>query len=57
MFFKVISESKLCFSTAFTFEVISFSTSKTSNTLWAAAKPFLTEYEAFEIAFAGVRIL
>jgi hypothetical protein len=52
----VISDSKVFFIIAFSFDMISFSTSKTSKTRSAAANPFFTEYEALEMAFAGENI-
>jgi hypothetical protein len=48
----VISDSKVFFIIAFSFDVISFSTSKTSKHD-LQANPFFTEYEALEMAFAG----
>ena len=54
-FSKVISESNDCFDIGSAISFIEDFESKISRTLSAAALPFLIEYEALLIAYAGVK--
>ena len=54
-FSNFIFDLKSNFFSAFASCFIEFSESKISNTLSAAAFPFLIEYDALLIAFAGVK--